>query len=162
MRFEYILLVILSVFPLIYKLWYWQSIFQQQWNSILHFSKFFLTKEGRESVFHFWTALELPIFILSFVPLFNHPFEYLFYSMFFYFLVIYNVFVLWKIFRKKINLPVKNLFLCLVLSFVWIFFILLLVYPLSIYAYIASTLLFIPILLIISQLILNIVANKKA
>lgn len=150
MRFEYILLLILSVFPLIYKLWYWQHIFKLQSNNIWSFIKFLVTKEGRESVFHFWTSLELPIFVLSFGPIFNPPFEYFFYSIFFYFLVFYNIFVLWKIFRKKIFLPEKNIILLITLTLIWLLFSLPIFFQLSIYLYITSILLFIPLWVSIS------------
>ena len=161
MRFEYILLLILSVFPLIYKLWYWQTVFDEYSNSIRNFSSYFITKQGRENCSHFWTLLELPIFFFAFLPLFYTPFEYLYYSIFFYFLVIYNIFVLGKILRKKIYLPQRNIFLCITFLIIWAFFIVPIIFPLSIYIYISSVLLLIPLILVISQSIMHVCHYKK-
>lgn len=155
MRFEYILLLILSVFPLIYKLWYWQHIFKLHSYNMRDFLNFLPTKQGRESMFHFWTSLEFPIFILAFVPLIDKPFEYFFYSIFFYFLVLYNIFVLGKILRKKIYLPEKNALSYIIFSIIIFLFSLPILFPLSIYLYISSVLLWIPVLWIMALLIIK-------
>jgi len=160
MRFEYILLLILSIFPLIYKLWYWQRVFLEYENNIRQFIYFLTSKQGRKQCSHFWTLLEIPIFLLAIVPIFNAPFEYFYYSILFYFLIIYNIFVLWKICRKKIYLPIKNIFLIQILSVIWVIFIIPVFFPVSIYLYITSILLCIPLYIIVTQCIIRLFTRK--
>ena len=161
MRFEYILLIMLTVFPLIYKLGYWQAIFSQQNYSIRNFTGYLLSQQGRESLFHFWTLLEFPVFLVCFVPFFDPNFEYLFYPMFFYFLVFYNVFVLWKLFRKKMHVPKLDVLTIVVVFFVILEYIGPIIYPISIYITIMSTLLFVPVYFMASSLALYIFTPKK-
>lgn len=160
MRFEYILLLMLTVFPLIYKLGYWQAVLAEKNSNIREFFSYIISKQGRESLFHFWTLLEFPILVVCFIPFFDPNFEYLFYPMFFYFLVFYNVFVLGKIFRKKIHLPNTSR-----LSYLTIFLVLLeyispILYPISIYVTIMATLLFIPLYIMFSSFILTLFTTK--
>ncbi len=160
MRFEYILLLMLTVFPLIYKLGYWQAVFTEKDSNIRDFISYIMSKQGRESLFHFWTLLEFPIFIVCLVPFFDPNFEYLFYPMFFYFLVFYNVFVLGKIFRKKIHLPNASWISYLTIFLVLLEYISPTLYPISIYVTIMSTLLFIPLYIIFSSFILTLFIPK--
>lgn len=160
MRFEYILLLMLTVFPLIYKLGYWQAVFVEKNSNIRDLISYIISKQGRESLFHFWTLLEFPVFIICIVPFFDPNFEYLFYPMFFYFLVFYNVFVLGKMFRRKIFLPSFSK-----LSYFTIFLVLLeyispIFYPMSIYVTIMSTLLFIPLYIMFSSFLLSLFIPK--
>lgn len=110
MRFEYILLLILSMLPILYKLWYWDAVFRENNNSIQKTLHFLKTQEGREKLFHFWSILELPLFLLSFVVFIDEPFEILLFPAFFYLLLLYNVFVIGKILRKNLEYPSITLY----------------------------------------------------
>lgn len=159
MRFEYVLLLLLSILPLIYKLWYWQYVFREQENSVRGFWKYFFSREGRDSYSHFWTILELPILCMGVLPMLSLPFEYLFYGIFFYFLVIYNIFVWGKILRKKIYFPHKNKETFLSIALVACFSSIVFLFPISVYVFIICTLLSIPLILSIS---LSVLAIKKS
>lgn len=157
MRFEYILLICVFILPIIYKLWYWQSIFMSQNNDIKEFSSFIKSKQGNDSILHFWIFLEIPILCLSIVPLFNAPFEIFLYSIMFYFALLYNIFVIWKILRKKILYPKVNRILLLTVLVIlcdWILSFLIDVKYL--YVFLASLLLFMPIYLLVTLMLLRV------
>jgi hypothetical protein len=63
--------------------------------------KHITSKQGRDSLLHFWVFLEMPLFAMSMGPFFNSPFEIFLYSIMLYFGLLYNVFVIGKIWRKK-------------------------------------------------------------
>jgi len=122
MRFEYILLLILSFLPIMYKIWYWEAIFRQQGFDIKKTFKYLKSKEGREYVFHFWLSLE--IFFASFSLFYFMPLEILLFNAFFYLLLLYNVFVLWKILRgniEHISLSFINIWViwCTLFNLLW-------------------------------------------
>jgi len=161
MRVEYIFLLILSLLPLIYKIWYWQQIFLEQKKWDIDFWKYLLRKQGRASYTHFWTMLEFLIMLAWILPIIDKNFEYLWYPMFFYFLIIYNIYVLWKILRKKIFLPQADImFLCITLLSM-ILLSLSIVFSQSIYFLISMTLLFIPIKILLIQKIFSVVNIRK-
>lgn len=160
MRMEYIFLVILTILPLLYKIWYWQYIFYKHKNKVQTFRIYLLSKQGRESCFHFWTLVEFPILLAWILPLIDSNFEYLWYPMFFYFMLIYNIYVLWKLLRKKIYLPIKDIFLVQILWVIWVWFLIPIIFPVSIYLYITSVLLCIPFFIIISYWILHILKKQ--
>jgi len=145
MRFEYVFLIWLSILPIIYKLAYWQISMKET------DYKIFSTKQGRERLFHFWFFLELPFFLLAFVPFIQDAFEILLYGLFFYFLILYNIFVVWKIVRKKINFPVINwqsVCIVLILLSQWL---LLYFYPMCIYAALGWSFVLMPIYFLMTQ-----------
>lgn len=146
MRFEYILLIILFTLPVMYKLSLWASIFESQNYDFKKFYTYLKTRQGREQIFHFWILLELPIFIVSFIPFFSAPLEILLFSIMFYFAILYNIFVVWKILRKKIIIPKYHFILFLVFLLIFIdgvFWILL--YEKYVYTYVSWLLLFMPV-----------------
>lgn len=117
MRFEYILLICTFILPLIYKLWYWQSIFESENNEIKRFWSFLKTKQGSEALLHFWIFLEIPVACMTIIPFFNPPFEVFLYNIVFYFGILYNIFVIGKIARKKIYFPKINSILLVTVLF---------------------------------------------
>lgn len=150
MRFEYILLLILSLLPLIYKLGYWETIFKECHYSLSELRVYLGTTEWKEKLFHFWTALEIPLFIVSFSVFISAPFEILLFNAFFYLLLLYNVFVVGKIFRKNIQYPHCSLLTLWVLLCILIDNILgLIISPLFIYLSISSILLCMPLYYIV-------------
>ncbi len=119
MRFEYILLLILSILPLLYKVCFWGVIFERSEYSVKQFMQSLRNKEQRRAYHHFWNVIELPLLLFSLSVFYFAPFEILVYNFCFYMLILYNIFVLGKIFRKRLeyfhNFP---LFLFVILS-VW-------------------------------------------
>lgn len=146
MRFEYILLFLLSILPIIYKLWYWEDVFRKNNFSLQWTLRFLKTKEGREYLFHFWTLLELPLFLISFLVLISSPFEILLFNAFFYLLILYNIFVVWKILRKSLIFPSKSLIIFSVLSLILIDTVFsILINPLLVYVSLSWIFIFIPL-----------------
>jgi len=146
MRIEYILLIVLFVLPIMYKLWLWGSIFESQSYDLKNFYQYIKTQPGKRYIYHFWILLEFPIFLLSFIPLFDSPFEILLYSFMFYFGVLYNIFVIWKILRKNFIVPIyhKIIFLVFLLILIEGIFTVL-VYEKYLYTYLSWLLLFMPV-----------------
>jgi len=156
MRFEYILLLILSVLPIVYKLWYWDSIFRKQNYSIKEFFQYIKTREWRDRLLHFWTILEIPIFLISFIIFINEPFEILLFNAFFYLLLLYNIFVIGKIVRKNIDYPRISILIFGVLGCT-IFDLIVSMYMsyIFIYTIISGVLLFMPVYFIASLFLLK-------
>ena len=105
MQFEYILLLSVFFFPFWYKFLYWGKIFEDCGYSWSTFRKFMKTPAGTDSLLHFWIFLELPLLLLSFGIFINPPFEVFLYNIYFYFLLLYNIFVFGKILRWKMERP---------------------------------------------------------
>jgi len=126
MRFEYLFLLLLSILPLVYKLWYWDDILQGLWWEKSSFRGYIFSKKWRGELSHFWVSLELPIFLASFLHIFHPPFEIFMYNILFYILLLYNIFVIGKILRKNFSFPRLNVFICKVLliqALLWAAFI---------------------------------------
>jgi len=128
MRIEYILLLILSVLPVMYKIGYWEYIFRRNKFSIRDTITFLKTKQGREYLFHFWMSLEIPLFFASFSIFYFTPLEILLFNAFFYLLILYNVFVIGKIIRKNIEYPSFSFInagvtMCIFCSILWAVFL---------------------------------------
>lgn len=128
MPLEYLLLIIVSYFPLLYKLVLWGNIFEVQEYSIKRFLNYISSKQWREEFKRFWIFLEIPLFILTLSIFVNPLFEVFIYNIVFYFFVLYNIFVLWKIFRWRFVFPKNKIILfmswCL-LIWDWLFSMLL-------------------------------------
>lgn len=157
MRFEYVLLICAFVLPTIYKIWLWQNIFDSRSNEVRKIWKFLKSKQGSDALLHFWIFLELPLFALCIVPFFNPPFEIFLFSIMFYFALLYNIFVIWKILRKKILYPKVNRILLLTVLVIlcdWILSFLIDVKYL--YVFLASLLLFMPIYLLVTLMLLRV------
>lgn len=156
MRFEYILLLFLSILPIVYKLWYWEEIFKNNKYSLKLFFRYIKTAQWRDKLFHFWTTLEIPLFLISFVVFISAPFEILLFNAFLYLLLLYNVFVIWKILRKTIEYPSKSaliflVILCMLFDILATFYI----NSMLIYVAISSVLLFAPLYFIASLFVLQ-------
>lgn len=161
MRFEYILLICIFLLPCIYKLWYWQDVFRSQNNDIKNFGSFVKSREGSESLLHFWVFLEIPLLCMSILPFFNPPFEIFLFSIMFYFGLLYNVFVIGKILRKKIQFPKINIILILTVIFLIFDGVLALsIDERFLYIFLVSLLLFMPLYFIIA-IFLSKFLNKK-
>jgi hypothetical protein len=161
MRFEYILLICIFILPIIYKLWYWQDIFESYDNNLKSFFGFIKTQKGINKVLHFWIFLEIPVFALSIVPFFNAPFEIFLYSIMFYFWVLYNVFVIGKIRRKKIIYPkINNILFFTILLLLIDWYLSYIIDIKYLYVYLASVVLFMPLYFIVILFFKNLLWKK--
>lgn len=146
MQFEYILLLIISFFPLYYKFAYWGEIFSREKN----IQSYLRLKTFREDYYHFMLYLEIPLFLASFSIFYNPLLEIFLFNMVFYFLLLYNIFVFWKILRRKFPKPKKQaLFLpgvLLVLTWVLLSFL-----HKWVYFFILGSLLFMPLYFILAS-----------
>ncbi|QFR39244.1 hypothetical protein A9Q91_03335 [Candidatus Gracilibacteria bacterium 28_42_T64] len=105
---SYIILLILAILPLVYKYSFWLYVIQLKEYRWDRFNEYLHTPQGKNAVFNFWFLLEVPFFLMTIILYFNPVFEYILYNLVFYFLVLWNIFVLGKIFRKKLTLPKKT------------------------------------------------------
>ena len=164
MRPEYILLILLFILPLIYKLGYWGSIFASQGYSIRTFFHFIKTRKGIDTLLHFWIVLELALFVLSLIPLYNPPFEIFLFNVMLYFLWLYNIFIIGKLLRKKFIFPKLDIIIIatailVLLDGIWSIFL----SPLYIYSYLSWALLMFPLYFICALVLRNIyVISRKS
>ncbi len=127
--FDYIELFILWALPLFYKLSFWLYTIQLKEYRWDRFKEYITTKQWRDALFSIFSVVELMLFIISiliWIPYFIKTpylvtFWWTFYWIFIWFLVIENIFVLWKIFRKKIIKPIITwrLVILLLLFIIW-------------------------------------------
>lgn len=165
----YILLLIISILPIFYKLSFWFYTIQLKEYRIDRFKEYLSTLQWKNALFNFWFFLELPLLIISLTVFFNKAFENIVYPITFYFLLIQNIFVLWKIFRLKIKIPKFTKRLLVTKTLLVLILIILLYFVLTkntgfIYLYILSILNFTPIIIFISIFIscplINYIKNK--
>ena len=166
MLIDYVLLLILTFLPIYYIYSFWLNILESEEYNLNLFKEVLKSKEWKNVIFNFWFLLEISILFLSSLLIINPPFEVIYYNMFFYFLILENIFVLWKIFRKKLLKPTFSkinifiililiTFFCLDLLIIYYTNILQILYP------------FLMLILILSPIIIRLIAyvilqfNKK-
>ena len=111
--FDYTLLFVLATLPLIYKLFFWLYTIQLKEYRWDRFSEYLWTKQWNSAVFSVFFLVELILLIFSliiwFIYLSGSPYYIVFwgvfYHIFFWYLIILNIFVIWKILRKKFLKP---------------------------------------------------------
>ena len=165
MLIDYVLLLILAFLPIYYRYSFWLFILESENYNLNSYKNILKSTEGKNVIFNFWFLLEISILFLSSLLIVNPPFEVIFYNMFFYFLILENIFVLWKFFRKKLLKPKFskiNIFIVLILISFFNFG-LFLIFNLGIlqilYPYLLFILLISPILIILSFYIFNFLNN---
>ncbi len=167
MLFEHYLLLLLTILPLFYKYGFWFFTIQLKEYRIDRFKEYLYTKQWHSAILNIWSILELFLILIWLVVFFNKPFEVINYNILFYFLLIYNLFVIWKIVRKKILLPkiTNRLIITLLLFFIWLlidlYFIIFCGFQLWIYFYIPFILLFAPIIIFLYIFISQPLVNYK-
>lgn len=161
MLIDYVILLILLIVPLSYRLLTWGVLSEEQKYSYNKLSKNLFTWWYNELFFSFWFIIEIVLIIASIAVLINPLFEIIIYNLFFYFLVLQNIFVAWKFFRNKFVKPERNLknevlfFVCILLIIPDIIFILFSWLYLYIYLYISLALFLSPIIVLLSTFLLN-------
>ena len=127
--FDYIELFILAFLPMLYKLLFWLYTIQLKEYRWDRFKEYLLTNQGKTALFSVFSIVEFVLFIVSaliWIPYFIKT-PYLvtfwgtFYHIFFWFLVIENIFVLWKLFRKRILKPklTSRIIILILLFIIW-------------------------------------------
>lgn len=169
--FEYILLLIVALAPVYYKFSFWLYLFQLKEYRFDRFFEYFKTKQWKNAYFNFWFLLEFPIFITSLTIFFDKNLEIIIFPTIFYFLLIENIFVFWKIFRNKILKPkltqrlILTKLIILLLIFIDLYFIIFWWYEKFIFMYLWILLLLTPFLIYIAILfslpIINYQKRKK-
>ena len=106
MTLELIMLLGLTILPIFYKLNLWLHLFEK---------KNFLSPWSKKKLFSFWFPIELLLFVLSLSLSFDKNLEIIFFPIVFYFLCFYNIFVLWKIFRKRLEKTTNSQYI-----YIWI------------------------------------------
>jgi len=177
--FDYILLFILAFLPMLYKLLFWLYTFQlkeYRWDRLKEYLE---TKQWKNALFNVFSVVEIILFIyflaIWYLPLSNNiystAFWWLSYKIIFYYLIFLNIFVLWKIFRKRILKPkfTVRLIILLILFIIWWSIDLYFFYKWNLwnftYLYILGIFLFMPIIIyfynFISLPLVNYKKNKQ-
>lgn len=101
-----IILLVLFILPFFYKTFFWLYTIQLKDYRLDRFKEYILTPQWKGALFNFWFMIEFPIllFILLIYSKFN--LVWVVFNMLFYLLILENIFVIWKIIRKRIILPV--------------------------------------------------------
>jgi len=156
---NYILLILVITLPITYKYLFWLYTIQLKEYRWDRFKEYILTPQGKSAIFNFWFFIELPLLLITITIFFDKNFEIIIYPIIFYFFLIQNIFVIWKIFRKKIIKPKLTGRLILTI-FIILFLISLDVYHIFsynfyqiIYAYIILMWILAPIVIFISIII---------
>ena len=102
---DYILIFLVALLPFIYKYSFWFYTIQLKEYRWDRFKDYLFTPQWRSAIFNFWFFIEFPLFLLTITVLFDKTFEIITYQVIFYFLLIQNIFVIGKIFRRKILKP---------------------------------------------------------
>lgn len=102
-----IVFFILCIGPFLVKYLQYFYFLQLHDYSLLGIRKSFWERIFKKVFFHFWSLVEVPFFFLGIFLYFleRNLFEYIFMDLLFYYLMIYNVFVLGKLFRGRILKP---------------------------------------------------------
>ena len=171
MLFEHFLLLILAILPIIYKYSFWFYVIQLKEYRLDRFKEYLSTKQWKSAIINIWSIIEIPLFLIWFTIFFNKPFEIINYNILFYFLIIYNLFVVWKILRKNFIKPkiTGRLLLIIFLFLIWasidLYSLIFWWYINWIYFYIPFVLFFSPVIIffyvLLSLPIVNYLKKKK-
>jgi len=150
---EHYLLLILAILPLFYKYAFWFYTIQLKDYRWDRFKEYLFTPQWNSALVNIWTVIELPLLLVSFIVFINSPFEIIIYNVLFVFLLIQNLFVIRKIFSKRILAPkiTWRLLLTLLVLLLWFYWDLYYIITRElwnhIYSYILSIYLFAPIVI---------------
>lgn len=95
---QYYPIFIVLVFPLIYKILYWNQAFAQKDNQ-QSFRVFF-----KEKSYSFWIFMDIALAAWALLVFINPLYEVFLYNIYFYYFLLYNIFVFGKIFRRRIHI----------------------------------------------------------
>lgn len=101
-----IIILLLSIFPLLYKLFFWLYVIQLKEYRWDRFNEYLHTKQWKNWLIWFLTIFEFPILsLLILALLIPEIFYWIVTIILFYILIIINIFVIWKFIRKKVLKP---------------------------------------------------------
>jgi hypothetical protein len=171
MTFEQFLLMCVSILPIFYVYSFWFYTIQLKEYRWDRFREYIWTPQWKKAIFNFWFFIELPLFVWRFSIYFDSWLELIIAPVIFYFLIFFNIFVIWKILRKRIIKPkiTKRLLITIFLFLIWAFidayFIIFWWYWTSFYFYIIFSLLFAPLIvffyILLSLPLVNFLKNRK-
>lgn len=171
MTIEHYLLMLLSILPIVYKYSFWLYAIQLKEYRWDRFKEYLSTKQWKSALINMWSVIEFPLFIISFITIFNYPFEVIIYNVLFYFFLIQNIFILRKILKKNILKPklTSRLLLTLLLLIIWFSldfsFFALTNLNLYLYSYLLFIILFSPLviffIILLTLPIVNYLKNKR-
>ena len=179
MTFETILFILVFILPVYYKYSFWLYTIQLKEYRWDRFREYICTPQWKKAVFNFWFFIEVPLLIATLTIYIDKAFEFFIYSPVFYFLVFYNIFVIWKLKRKKFIKPKITWRLLITILFLLLWFLLDLYfiffnwynlsifwyYDIIIYSYIMWILLFSPVIIFLVILLtlplVNFLKNRK-
>ena len=166
MLIDYVLLLFLFIVPIFYRYNQWLYLFENFDYNFTEFKNFLFSHDAKVLIFHFWFVLEFLFLLMSIFMIFHKPFEFILYNMFFYFLVLLNIYYFWKIFRWKIKLAscgAKNYLIGSMFLFVSCISISYLLYSESykiVYLFIVFFLLFLPIICLLNFYIMSLYSKN--
>jgi len=151
-----LIFLVLSILPIFYKLNFWLYTFQLKEYRLDRFKEYLTTKQGKKAIISFLSLIEIPSLFISIFAIIDFNIISI---IIFYVLLLENIFILWKIFRKQIIYP-KFTFRIILLYTNTIFLIILtiiviikLLLEAFLFSYIFILLVFTPIFIIISNLL---------
>lgn len=177
--FDYALLVVLAFLPILYRLFFWLYVIQLKEYRWDRFKEYISTKQGKSALFNIFFVIELILLIFYLFiwwiylswNIYYIAFWGIAYQMMFYYLILLNIFVIWKIFRKKLLKPkiTGRLLVLFSIIFTWITINLYWIYIFNlwnyIYLYILSIFLLMPAIIFfynfISLPLVNYKKNKQ-
>ncbi len=169
--FDYLLLLVLAVLPILYKYSFWLYTIQLKEYRWDRFREYLNTPQWKSALVNFWFLLDLPLFFATFTILLDKNLELIIYPVVYYYFIVYNIFVLGKIFRKKIFLPkiTWRLLLTFIILFGWIavdiYYILSPEYIKYLYSYLFFLITFTPLVIFFVVLLtlplVNFLKNRK-
>ena len=163
----HIILLILALFPIIYKVSFWLYTIQLKEYRWDRFKEYLTTAQWKKAMVNFFSIWEIPLLFMTFLilikPLF---FEGIVTYVMFYFLLIYSIFVLGKVFRKGILHPklTSRMIILIITILIWFWFdIFFLTTGLYIwtYTYIMFVLIFTPVLIFFCNFLISPLVNYK-
>jgi len=168
--FEHYIILILAFLPFLFRLFFWLYVIQLKEYRWDRFKEYINTPQWNSALINMWSIIEFILLIISFYTIFNKIFEIIILPVFFYFLIIQNIFILRKIIKNRVFVPkiTSRLILTfLLLSIPILFWIYIICYfDLSnyLYTYLMSLFIFLPfiifIILIITLPLVNYKKNK--
>ena len=153
MTFGQILFVVASVLPILYVISFWLFAIQLKEYRWDRFKEYILTPQWKKAILNFWFFIELPLLLLSFSVFFYAPLEKILLPILYLFLVIFNIFVIGKIIKKRVLFPKRTMRLFLTLWVLCLFILLGYILCITlwawqwIYTFVIGTMLFTPVVI---------------
>lgn len=162
-----IIFLIIAILPFFYKFSFWLYTIQLKEYRWDRFKEYLWTPQWKSALQNFWFALEVPLFFLTILILIRPDlFLWIVTLIMFYFLVFQNIFVLWKIFRKKLIYPKLTSRMLILISCILIWlsidvYFLSVYFPIWTYSYIMLVLISTPLIIFICNYIISPIVNYK-